>query len=177
MTPVPDDEWKALLQEALLMPRSPKAWVDGALQIFPAPAAPARGKAPASPGPLRRMLAVLQFDSWALQPAMAGLRALPSEVQQLMFNAQDVDVDLRIAPQGEGYEIMGQLFGPVEKARIEWQQDAGTVREGSTELAAAKEFRISGLLHGPCRLRIRWADGDVALPPVHLGRPSRSQPT
>jgi hypothetical protein len=170
MKPVSDDDWKALVREAVQMPAAPPAWVAQALKIFPAAAAPARAKM-ASPSPvLERLWAVLRFDSWAMQPAMAGLRALPSDVQQLMFSAQDIDIDLRITPQGEGFELMGQVFGPAEQVCIDWQQEGGMAAPASTPLNATNEFRITGLHRGTCTVSLRWPKGEVRLPPLQLGR-------
>ena len=101
-----ETEWQALVQRALAMPDAPPERVQRALDLWRL-----HGLGPRERPGLRRWAAVLQFDSWAGAAVAAGMRALPSEVRQLVFSAEGCDIDLRVAPGPHGFALSGQLLG------------------------------------------------------------------
>ena len=63
-----------------------------------------------SPSLVQRLVAVLRFESTPLTPAL-GLRGEGAAERQLVFTAADYDVDLRIVPAVDGWQVSGQLLG------------------------------------------------------------------
>src|SRR5829696_6331433 len=76
----------------------------------------ARGE---EPGLLRRLVAALTFDSSSLQPAFGVRSGQAAPARQMLFSAGDLDVDLRLAPGGEGWTVSGQVLGPCRGGEVE----------------------------------------------------------
>ncbi|MGB8507592.1 MAG: hypothetical protein WCD76_04240, partial [Pyrinomonadaceae bacterium] len=108
-----------------------------------------RAKAKA-PSLLRRLLATLDFDSGSHALAFGVRSGQAAPARQLLFNAGDVSVDLRLARGGEGWTISGQVLGPCEDGgRVE------LIRSGESEATTGAE------LNDLCEF--------VVLPPVEAG--------
>lgn len=177
-----DDEWLALVQRTIALPDVPPHLLQRALALWERRlGAPAQGPAAEAPLP-RRWLAVLSFDSWAAAPMTAGMRALPSEVRQLLFSAEGCDIDLRVAPQdtaegsGAGFSVSGQLMGPFTHGRIEIAR-AGDRPAGPAAYAALVqplgEFRVDGIAVGSYRITVCLGDTEIELPPLDVGPAAR----
>src|SRR5215213_4452210 len=78
---------------------APRDVLLSAINIFPA------GRR----SPLRRILATLIFDSRNAGPAF-GMRSLPTASRQLLYSAQETDLDLRITIQNDECILAGQLL-------------------------------------------------------------------
>jgi hypothetical protein len=162
-----DDEWLQLVQRAAALPDAPEALIRAALDLWPArqPSAVARAATT-----LRRVVAVLSFDSWAAPAVAAGMRALPSEVRQLLFTAMGRDIDLRIAPQGGRFALAGQVLGPDETGSLELAGSAGEASAAlGAEIDALGEFRLDGVGRGTYRLTLRVGGDEIVLPPIEVG--------
>ena len=163
-----DAEFEALAREAARWPDAPPAWIRQALAAFPA-----RTEATGLAGALRRVVqAVLAFDSFAQPPLAMGVRGLPSEFRHLLFNTPGRDIDLRLAPGAEGFQLSGQILGPDESGLVSAQAVADGRPTGAAhqaQLDAMGEFRIGGLRAGVYRLTLDLADEQVVLPDLHIG--------
>jgi hypothetical protein len=174
ITSLSDAEWLALVRDAILMPDAPPHLVAHALALWQGHRAaqqPAQG-APVLP---RRWRALLSFDSWAAAPAV-GMRALPAEVRQMLFAAAGCDIDLRIAPLAEGFDLSGQLLGPDARGSVELAAlgRSGAVAVGPSRrvvLDAQCEFRIHGVDRGSYRVTLRLEDDEIVLPTIDVGPP------
>jgi hypothetical protein len=154
-----DAEFEALAREAARWPDAPPAWIRQALAAFPA-----RTEATGLAGAVRRVVqAVLAFDSFAQPPLAMGVRGLPSEFRHLLFNTPGRDIDLRLAPAAEGF----QLSGLVSAQAVADGQPTGAAHQA--QLDAMGEFRIGGLRAGVYRLTLDLADEQVVLPDLHIG--------
>ncbi|MFO7633710.1 MAG: zf-HC2 domain-containing protein [Caldilinea sp.] len=83
---------------------APPALVARAVALFRA-----RAVEPA-PSLFQRLVAALSFENTALTPAF-GLRSSGSGERQMIFTANEYDVDLRMAAGEAGWVISGQLLG------------------------------------------------------------------
>lgn len=85
---------------------APPAVLARALQLFRT-----RAVTPA-PSLVQRIVAALRFESTPLTPAF-GLRGESAAVRQLIYTAGDsaIDIDLRIEPAADGWQVSGQLLG------------------------------------------------------------------
>ena len=166
-----DEEWAELVRRAIAMPDAPPHMVRRALglwrqhQAVPAPDRPL----------LQRWMAAPSFDSWAAAPVVAGMRALPSEVRQLVFSSPDCDVDLRVAPMGAGsagFALSGQLLGSSTEGCIEIAGLDGSPEQTvgrSAPVDALGEFRLDGLRQGAYRITVRLTDSEIELPALDVG--------
>jgi hypothetical protein len=176
-----DDEWLALVRHAIAMPDVPPHLLQRALDLWlqrpDSQRIPVHG-AQGHPV-LKRWLAVLAFDSWATAPVAAGMRALPSEVRQLLYSADGCDIDLRVAPRGAAatvgadFTLSGQLLGPFTEGQIELH---GIGHDGIA-LPGAKvvpvqplgEFHVEGVHAGSYRITVRLGDAEIELPLLDVG--------
>jgi anti-sigma factor RsiW len=121
----------------------------------------------AQPSLLRRIVAALSFDSCALAPAF-GVRSGQSAARQLLFAAEDNDLDLRLLPQGEEWVIAGQVLGSsCAGGHVELQ---GETASAVAELNDLCEFKLSAVPSGSYRLRLRLADVEVEVQHLELGK-------
>lgn len=117
------------------------------------------------PSPLRRLVAVLQWDSASLQPHF-GVRSGQGVERQLLLNAAEYDVDLRVTPQGSAWVVAGQVLGPGGKGEVELRSDADIVE---TTLNEQAEFVLPPVPTNRYTLTVRLPDVEVSIAPLELG--------
>ena len=71
----------------------------------------------------RRIPAWLYFDSLQ-RPLALGIRSGQPAVRQLLFKAENYDLDMRITPAGADWRISGQLLGPEPNGQVELRRAA-----------------------------------------------------
>lgn len=171
--PLPSDDALALLahraREAL--PDAPPALLQAAIGLWQtAPIVPMTTPLVAA---LRKVAAVLRFDSWALPPQALGMRGVAADSRHLLFSAEGRDVDLRITREpGGGWSLAGQVLGPDETGHILLQPADGGDGSGAghrTSLDPLGEFRLDGVAPGQWCLSLETADQIVALPAIDVG--------
>ena len=120
------------------------------------------------PGLLRRLVAALTFDSSSLQPAFGVRSGQAAPARQMLFSAGDLDVDLRLAPGGEGWTVSGQVLGPCKGGEVELIDADGA----SVARAALNELCEFTLLpptpDGAYALRLRLDGAEVEIPELSL---------
>lgn len=171
--PNPDDDARleALLRESRRLHDAPEAVIQRAIDIAAAAVSmprPAPASTPAAAGrAMRRLVAVLGFDS-AGQPAMAaGMRSGGDGLRQLLYSTDGRDVDLRVgrASDGHHWQLSGQVLGP---------DTLGTVRLHCGDLARELpwsewgEFQFDDVPAGEVVLTLRSDDWELELPPLSL---------
>lgn len=121
----------------------------------------------AQPSLLRRVVAALSFDSRALAPAF-GVRSGQSAARQLLFAAEDHDLDLRFWPQGDEWVIAGQVLGSsCAGGHVELR---GETASAAAELTDLCEFKLAAVPSGSYRMRLRLQDVEVEVPQLELGK-------
>jgi hypothetical protein len=123
-----------------------------------------KSSAPAAPGLLRRLVAVLTHDS-AASPAL-GLRAGAADVRQLLYSAEWMDVDVRITLQGGNFVVSGQVLGPESTGLVALSGDATQAESPLNDLG---EFALPAVPAGRYTLTLRISDAEVAFPALELG--------
>jgi hypothetical protein len=157
---------------AAALPDAPAWLVRAAIDLWRTrqPAPGARGAAP-----LRRLAAMLRFDSWAAPAVATGMRSLPSDVRHLLYATTGHDVDLRIAPIDGRFALAGQVLGPDEAAGSLELARRADVCAGDppapvvAELDDLGEFRLDGVSPGTYRLTLRMGGDEIVLPPIDVG--------
>lgn len=155
-----DDTLRRLRQLVLMMKsdsreEAPRDVLMSALNIF----------SPASQSPLRHVIAVLIFDSRSVGPAF-GMRSLPTASRQMLFSAQDTDLDLRITVQNEECILSGQVIrAGCVGGLVEISGAAGSAEASLNELC---EFTLPAVPVGNYSLRVRMLDVEIEIPELEL---------
>lgn len=118
------------------------------------------------PSRLRRLVAVLKFDSAQMSPAH-GVRSGQTDMQrQILFSTHEYDLDLRIASGDGNWLISGQVFGPeCAGGQIELEGDSGMTR---AKLNDQCEFDLSPVPTGSYTVRLLLTNTVVEIPELEL---------
>lgn len=123
-----------------------------------------RAAAP-EPSRLRRVLAALSFDSAQLAPAF-GVRSGGTAARQLLYNAGENDLDVRVAPAGEGsWVVTGQLLGPCAEGRVEL---SGAGLTAAAALDEHCEFALPAVAEGTYTLRVSLPEAELEVTELEL---------
>lgn len=124
-----------------------------------------REEAPSAAGLLRRIAAALRSDSWQA-PLAAGLRTDQPTTRDLVYTAEDRDLDLQIAPSGNLWQLRGQVLGPDDPGSITLSSGQILV---SVELSDLGEFTLPPLPPGSYELVLRQGDREIVIAELELG--------
>jgi anti-sigma factor RsiW len=120
------------------------------------------------PGLLRRLVATLTFDSSSLRPAFGVRSGQAAPARQLLFSAGDLDVDLRLAPGGEGWTVSGQVLGPCEGGEVELIDAEGSTAARATLNELCEFTLLPPTPDGTYTLRLRLDGAEVEIPGLSL---------
>jgi hypothetical protein len=163
--PPTDEELARLVRAAVALRDAPPGWVQRAIGQWPE-----HGIGFA--GALKRVLAVLTFDSAQQSPALLAARSASAAPRQLLFSASGRDIDLRIAPAASAWRLAGQVLGPDESGRVDVASEGSEpVVLASAPLSALGEFVIDGIGAGTYQLLLTLGDEVVVVPAVAVGPP------
>lgn len=123
------------------------------------------GSRPQKASVVKRILAVLTFDSLHEAPAF-GLRSGHTDQRQLIYSAEDNDVDLHISSIDNKWIIAGQVLGTAcDNGEVVVEGDSVTV---SSRLTDSCEFSLPAVPSGEYRLRLSLSDIEVEVPRLEL---------
>ena len=115
--------------------------------------------------PLRRIVAFLIFDSRGAGPAF-GVRSLPVASRQMVFSAEETDLELRITAQNDECILAGQVIGEgCAGAHIEISGVAGRSKATLNEEC---EFTLPPIPAGNYLLTVRMLDREIEIPELEL---------
>ncbi|HEX8139876.1 MAG TPA: hypothetical protein VF544_20115 [Pyrinomonadaceae bacterium] len=126
-----------------------------------------RLRSPAEPRPslVRRVLAALSFDSLQLAPAY-GVRSGSTAARQLIYNAGENDLDLRLTSKDESWIVSGQVLGQgCTGGEALLQGSSGQAIATLNELC---EFALPPVASGSYTLHVRFNDVEVEVPDLEL---------
>jgi hypothetical protein len=110
----------------------------------------------------QKVFAVLRVDLSGATPAFGERSASAANARQMLFQAGENAVDLRIAESENGFDLTGQILG------------AGfascAVRLGDFETVAndLSEFKFSGIAAGTYRLALQTAEKEIVVEQLSL---------
>ena len=169
-----DTEFTDLVQRAVALPSAPVELVQRAVDAWQA-AQPSPLQA-AAREVLRRVAAVLSFDSWAAAPVAYGVRSAGHDVRHLLFSADGRDIDLRLAPRDGRFALTGQVLGPDGWGVVELTVEAAEIGQSGPLRAVALddmgEFHMDGIDRGRYVLTLRLGVDEIELPPIDVGAPA-----
>jgi hypothetical protein len=135
---------------------APRDLVQSAINIF---------SPETQPLTLRHIIAVLTFDSRYSGPAF-GVRSLRSTSRQLLYSAQETDLDLRITVQNDECVVAGQVIREgCRSGRVEISGDAGSAAVSLNEVC---EFTLPAIPVGNYSLRVKMPDVEIEIPELTL---------
>jgi hypothetical protein len=113
----------------------------------------------------RRLVATMRFDS-ARQPQGVGVRSGFTGVRQLVFNADDIDLDLRLSPVTSGWAVSGQLLGNCHGGEVELHGPQGAARATLNQLC---EFKLLPIQPGLYTLTLHLDGTDLEITDLDIG--------
>ena len=126
-----------------------------AIKLFP----------PGASRPLRRIVATLIFDSRKAMPVF-GMRSVRSSSRQLLYSAQQTDLDLRITIQNDECIVAGQVIREGNAGGlVEISGPTGSAEASLNELC---EFTLPALPTGNYSLKVRMSDVEIEIPELEL---------
>ena len=115
--------------------------------------------------PLRRIVALLTFDSRNAGPAF-GMRSVRAASRQMLYSAEDTDLDLRVTVQNDECILAGQVIGVgCAGARVEVSGLAGRSEATLNEVC---EFTLPPLPVGNYSLTVTMLDREIEIPELEL---------
>jgi len=118
------------------------------------------------PSVRQRLAAVLQFDSGATSGLAYGLRSGLVAERQLLFNAGELSVELRVAPRGgETFEVVGQVLGPCQGGQVELRGPGSAVVASLNDMC---EFALPPVPSGTYAFALHLQDSDVEVDGLQL---------
>lgn len=149
------------LQQLILMMRSdstsdaPRDVLTSAINIF----------SQEKHSPLRRIVALLTFDSRNAGPVF-GVRSLPTASRQMLYSAEEIDVELRITVHNDECILTGQVIGEgCGEGHVEISSLAGT---SNATLNDVCEFTLPPIPPGNYSLTVRMLDREIEIPELEL---------
>jgi hypothetical protein len=115
--------------------------------------------------PLRRIVAFLIFDSRNASPAF-GVRSLPAASRQMLYSAEEMDLELRITLQNNECILAGQVIG--EGCAEGHVEISGVAGRSKTTLNEVCEFTLPPIPPGNYSLTIRMLDREIEIPELEL---------
>lgn len=114
----------------------------------------------------RRILAALSFDSSMNQAPAFGLRSGQTGSRQLIYSAEENDIDLRITLHDDMWVVAGQVLREdCTGGRVEIEGLSGSAAAALNELC---EFTLPAVPPGNYLLRVHMADVEVEVPQLEL---------
>ena len=115
--------------------------------------------------PLRRIVALLTFDSRSAGPAF-GMRSLRANSRQMVYSAEEIDLDLRITVQNDECILAGQVIGEgCAGAHVEISGMAG---RSEATLNEECEFTLPPIPVGNYSLTVKMPDLQIEIPELEL---------
>src|SRR6185369_1902888 len=134
---------------------APRDLLQSALNIF----------SPERRASLRHVIAILTFDSRLAGPAY-GIRSLRNTSRQLLYSAQETDLDLRITVQNDECIVVGQVIrADCISGLVEISGDAGSATASLNEVC---EFTLPAIPFGNYSLRVKMPDVQIEIPELEL---------
>ena len=126
---------------------------------------------PGAPGLLKRLAAVLTFDSGGASALAFGARSNAVGVRQMFYSVEGREIDLRIArmDKGEMFKLSGQVLGPDTAGTIVVTPSGGQGDVLTCPLSDLGEFVLTPL--GPGRYHLCLEFGGTAIDLPMLGLP------
>lgn len=109
----------------------------------------------------QRILAVLRMDLAPNKTAFGERSAGVGQARQMLFDAGDNSIDLRINETGGAFEIQGQVLG--EGFAGGSLELAGNENNYKTAVSEMSEFKLTGIAKGNYRIALRGGEKELVI--------------
>jgi hypothetical protein len=114
----------------------------------------------------RRILAALSFDSSMNQVPAFGVRSGQTGSRQLIYTAEENDIDVRLTKSDEMWIVTGQVLREeCAGGRVELEGLSGSAAAALNEMC---EFTLPAVPSGKYLLRVHMKDVEVEIPQLEL---------
>jgi hypothetical protein len=111
---------------------------------------------------VQKVLAVLQMDISPNKAAFGERSASASQERQMLFEAGDTSIDLRISKSEKGFNVKGQILGEVfENAAVKF----GNFETETNDLG---EFNFNEIQSGKFDLTLRTDEKEILIEEIEL---------
>lgn len=111
------------------------------------------------PSLLKRIIAVLNIDLAPNQTAFGERAGADGQPRQMLFDADEYAVDLRIRESGEGFQLRGQVLGyGFENGVVELKDNDGSVIDRLDEFS---EFTLKNIKPGEYSMIVRGTETEI----------------
>ncbi len=115
---------------------------------------------------IQRVLAVMQVDLAPNRAAFGERSASASQARQMLFDAGENAVDLRVTAVTDGFDIRGQILGEgFENGEIEIVNSEISVK---VKIDKTSGFKVPGLPAGKYSLTVRGKNAEIVLEQLEL---------
>jgi hypothetical protein len=126
---------------------------------------------PQQPGTWQRLVAALSFDSH-LQLSSALTRGAAKE-RQMLFNAEQIDIDLKISSGRGSHDLLGQILGELQRgnavsAFVSLQNNSGQILR-ATETDSLGQFAFHEISSGVYDLIFDLQSQEIAVNGLEVG--------
>jgi hypothetical protein len=112
------------------------------------------------------VIASLSFDSLTNAPAF-GLRSQATAARQLIYAAQTADIEVRVSPANEDWQIAGQVLGAdCASGDVDLEGDGFSASAKLNELC---EFSFGAVPAGAYKLSVHLPEALIETPWLELG--------
>jgi hypothetical protein len=111
---------------------------------------------------VQKIIAVLQMDLSGAQPAFGERSATLSQTRQMLFQAGDNAIDLRISEDENGFQVQGQILGEGFSNCVAM---LGDFQAKTSELS---EFKFNAIPGGKYDLNLLAADREIEIAGLEL---------
>jgi hypothetical protein len=113
----------------------------------------------------QHIMAVLRFDSAQL-PLSVGRRSESSAERQLVFTAENLDLEVQVTESGSLWEVSGQVLNVDARGLAELHGPAGEVRATLNEVG---EFLLTPVPAGRYTLLLHLTTVEIEIPELKIG--------
>ena len=115
---------------------------------------------------IQRVLAVMQVDLAPNRAAFGERSATASQARQILFDAGENAIDLRVTAVKDRFDIRGQILGEgFENGEIEIANSEISVK---VKIDKTSGFKVSGLPAGKYGLTVRGKNAEIVLEQLEL---------
>jgi hypothetical protein len=111
---------------------------------------------------VQKIIAVLQMDLSGAQAAFGERSATLSQTRQMLFQAGDNGIDLRITEAENGFEVQGQILGEG------FSNGTATLGDFQAKANQLSEFKFTNVPGGKYDLVLQTADKEIEIAGLEL---------
>lgn len=125
-------------------------------------------QAASAPAPrlMQRLTALITSDSWRMPQLTPQLRSLHAWPRAILLRAGDHELDLQVTPNGEQWQLRGQLLGPEAPGTVTL---SGSAVQVSAPLNDLGEFSLPLVPSGRYTLTVHQDQLEIVVPNLEFG--------